>query len=61
MTDKELVMNAIRWLPDDVTIHEISQELKFIASIRKGVAQIERDEKFVRHTDKPRFVFNPRF
>jgi len=46
MTDKELVMNTIRWLPDNVTINEISQELKFLVSIRKGVDQIERGEKF---------------
>jgi hypothetical protein len=59
MTDKELVMNTIRWLPDNVTINEISQELKFLVSIRKGVDQIERGEKF-RPRDTYRILLNSR-
>ena len=59
MTDKELVMNTIRWLPDDVTINEISQELKFLLSIRKGVEQVERGEKF-RPREPYRVLLNSR-
>jgi hypothetical protein len=45
MTDKEMVLNAIRWLPDNVTITEISQELKFLALMRSGAERAEHGDK----------------
>jgi predicted transcriptional regulator len=39
MSDKEMVIEAIRQLPDVVTIDEIAEEVAILAAIQKG----ERD------------------
>ena len=44
MSDKQLALEAISGLPDDVTIDEISDKIDFLAAIQKGLDQIERGE-----------------
>jgi predicted transcriptional regulator len=44
MSDKELALETIRQLPADVRLDTIAQRLEFLAAIRKGFDQIERDE-----------------
>ena len=40
MTDKQAVIDALRRLPEDATLEEISEELRIMASIRRGRADI---------------------
>lgn len=40
MTDKQAVMDALQRLPEDATLEEISEELRIMASIRRGRADI---------------------
>ena len=36
MSNKELVLEAVRGMPDEATIDEISEEIAILAAIRRG-------------------------
>jgi predicted transcriptional regulator len=36
MTDKQAVMDALRRLPEDVSLDDISKELQIMAAVRRG-------------------------
>ena len=36
MSNKELVLEAVRGMPDEATIEEISEEIAILAAIRRG-------------------------
>jgi predicted transcriptional regulator len=40
MTDKQAVMDALPRLPEDASLEEISEELRIMASIRRGRVDI---------------------
>jgi len=40
MRDKQAVMDALQRLPEDASLEEISEELRLMASIRRGRADI---------------------
>lgn len=44
MSDKQLVMDSIERLPDDASIEAIAERVEFLAALRKGLDQIDRDE-----------------
>jgi hypothetical protein len=44
MTDKELVLETIRTLPDDCSIDEIAERIAYMAAVQKGMDQLDRDE-----------------
>ena len=44
MSDKELALDSIRRLPEDVRLETIAARLEFLAAIRLGLDQIERGE-----------------
>jgi predicted transcriptional regulator len=44
MSDKQLALESIQRLPEDVSLEAITERLKFLSGIRKGIAQIERGE-----------------
>ncbi len=44
MSDKELALDSIRQLPEDAKLDTIAERLEFLAAIRRGLDQIERDE-----------------
>jgi len=44
MTDKALVIDAIRRLPDSSTLADIRAEVDFIAGVRLGLEQARRGE-----------------
>ena len=44
MTQKELVLDAIRELPNDCSLEEISKRVEFLAGIQKGIDQLDRGE-----------------
>ena len=44
MSQKELVLEAIRELPDDATIDLIADRVDFIAAIQKGINDLDRGD-----------------
>src|SRR5215203_1646948 len=44
MTEKEIVLETIRALPDDCSIEEIAERVKFMAAVQKGIDQLDRGE-----------------
>jgi predicted transcriptional regulator len=40
MTDKQAVLDALQRLPEDASLDEITEELRIMASIRRGRADI---------------------
>lgn len=44
MSQKELVLEAIQELPDDVSIDQITDRVEFMAAIQKGIDDIDRGD-----------------
>jgi len=44
MTQKELVIDVIRELPNDCSLDEIVQRVEFLEGIQKGLDQLDRGE-----------------
>lgn len=44
LTDKEIVMDLLRRLPNDVTLYQIAQKLEFIAAVRQGLAEFDENK-----------------
>ncbi|MEK6281091.1 MAG: hypothetical protein AABN95_12125 [Acidobacteriota bacterium] len=44
MTEKEMVLEVLRELPDDCSIDEIADRIEFLAATQKGLDQLDRGE-----------------
>jgi predicted transcriptional regulator len=44
MTEKEIVLETIRGLPDNCSIEEIADRIEFLAAVQKGLDQLDRGE-----------------
>jgi predicted transcriptional regulator len=44
MSDKEMVADLVKRLPDDASLLDIAREIEFIAGVREGFAQLDRGE-----------------
>jgi len=44
MTNKEIVQDLLRRIPDDASLQDIARELEFIAAVRQGLAELDRGE-----------------
>jgi len=44
MTEKEIVLETIRALPDDCSLEEIAERIEFLAAVQKGLDQLDRGE-----------------
>jgi predicted transcriptional regulator len=44
MTEKEIVLETIRALPDDCSLEDIAERIEFMAAIQKGLDQLDRGE-----------------
>lgn len=44
LNDKEIVIDLLRRLPDDVTLCQIAQRLEFIAAVRQGLAEFDENK-----------------
>ena len=44
MTQKALVLDAIKELPDEASLAEIAERIEFLAAIQKGTDQLDRGE-----------------
>jgi predicted transcriptional regulator len=45
MSTKEIVHDLLQKLPENVSLHEVAQEIEFVAGVRQGLAEIERGER----------------
>ena len=41
MTNKEIVQDLLRRIPDDTSLHDIARELEFIAAVRQGLSELD--------------------
>jgi predicted transcriptional regulator len=44
MSVKQLVLDSIERLPENASLDVIAERVEFLAALRKGLGQIERDE-----------------
>ena len=44
MTEKEIVLETIRSLPDDCSLEEIAERIEFMAAVQKGLNQLDNGE-----------------
>lgn len=44
MSDKELVADLVKRLPENSTLRDIAREIEFVAGIREGFAELDRGE-----------------
>ena len=44
MTEKEIVIETIRALPDNCTLDEIAERIRFMAAVQKGLDDLDRGE-----------------
>ena len=44
MSDRDLVLEAVKEMPEQASFVEIVDELALLASVKKGMSQIERGE-----------------
>ena len=43
-SEKEIALETIRALPDDCSLEEIAERIKFMAAVQKGLDQLDRGE-----------------
>ena len=44
MTEKEMVLETIRALPDNCSLEEIAERIEFMAAVQKGLDQLDKGE-----------------
>jgi hypothetical protein len=44
MSNREIAIDLIRRFPDELSLHEIAREIEFVAGVREGFEQLEREE-----------------
>jgi len=44
MTEKEIVLETIRALPDNCSLAEIAERIEFMAGVQKGLDQLDKGE-----------------
>jgi hypothetical protein len=45
MSTKEIVQDLLQRLPEDVSLHDVAQEIEFVAAVRQGLAEIDGGER----------------
>ena len=45
MTNKEIVQDLLRRIPDDASLQDIARELEFIAAVRQGLSELDNGER----------------
>lgn len=44
MTNKEIVQDLVRRIPDDASLQDIAHELEFIAAVRQGLSELDNGD-----------------
>jgi predicted transcriptional regulator len=45
MNSKEIVENLLKGIPEGASLHDIAQEIEFIAAVRQGLDELHRGER----------------
>ena len=44
MSNRQIVQDLLQRLPEQVSLHEIAQEIEFVAAVRQGIAELNAGE-----------------
>lgn len=44
MTNKEIVQDLLRRIPEDASLQDIARELEFIAAVRQGLSELDNGD-----------------
>jgi len=44
MSNKEIVEDLLQRIPEGASLHDIAQEIEFIAAVRQGLSELDRGE-----------------
>jgi hypothetical protein len=44
MSSKDIVQELLKKLPDEASLNDIAQEIEFVAGIREGIAELDREQ-----------------
>lgn len=47
MTDKEIALEVLGRMRDEVSLHDIAQQLEFIAAVRQGMSELDENNDSV--------------
>jgi predicted transcriptional regulator len=45
MSNKQIVEDLLRRIPEDASLHDIAREIEFIAAVRQGLTELDRGER----------------
>lgn len=45
MSNKQIVHDLLERLPENVSLHDVAQEIEFVAGVRQGLAELDRGER----------------
>lgn len=45
MSNKEIVEDLLQRIPDGASVHDIAQEIEFVAAVLQGLAELDRGER----------------
>jgi hypothetical protein len=43
MSNKEIIEDLLQRIPDGASLHDIAQEIEFIAAVRQGLDELDRN------------------
>ncbi|MGH8655462.1 MAG: hypothetical protein ACREYE_26315 [Gammaproteobacteria bacterium] len=43
-------------LPDHISLHQIAQEIEFVAAVRQGIAELNRGGILIEQTELPSWI-----
>lgn len=44
MTNKQIVEDLLERIPDGASLHDIAREIEFVAAVRQGLEELDRNE-----------------
>jgi hypothetical protein len=45
MSNKQIVEDLLQRIPDGASLHDIAQEIEFVAAVRQGLDELDRGER----------------
>ena len=45
MSSKQIVEDLLQRIPEGASLHEIAQQIEFIAAVRQGIEELDRGEQ----------------
>ena len=45
MSTKQIVQDLLEKLPENISLHDVAQEIEFVAAVRQGLSEIDRGER----------------